>query len=486
MKFFYFLLLTILPVIGMSQEISFSYDLYNTYENYREPSLNCRRIKHSDIMPLIVKLRHNGKFVVHKLGESVEKRELFLIKIGTGKTKIFLWSQMHGDESTATMALFDLFNFFSANDFLNEVREKILSETTLYFLPMVNPDGAQIFQRRNIWELDLNRDAARLVSPEAEILMNTFDSLKAEFGFNLHDQNTRYSVGKDYKQATISFLAPAFNEQKEMSEKRERAVKLIGMMNQILQQFIPGHVAKYSDEYEPRAFGDTFQKKGTSTILIESGGWKDDTEKQFIRKINFISLLSGFFSIAKNSYEEIPKENYDQIPFNDDQLFDLLLKNVTVEKNGRQIPLDIAINITEQNSDSGASFTSFGSIEDIGDLSIFHGIEEMDCSGLTLKEGKIFPKKIETEKELSEIDFQKLVEDGILFLPVQKTILKSKTKQQLKDEFPVCLVEESDFHADIKIGAKPAFYLYKNNKPKYVVSGGKVIRLNLYPVNSDR
>ncbi|NCQ17952.1 MAG: peptidase M14, partial [Ignavibacteria bacterium] len=285
----------------MSQEISFAQNLYNTYESYREPSLNSRRITHANILPLIEKLHHNSKFVVHKLGESVEKRELFLIKIGTGKTKIFLWSQMHGDESTATMALFDIFNFFSANDYLNESRERILRETTLYFLPMVNPDGAEVFQRRNILEIDLNRDASRLVTPEAILLMNTFDSLDADFGFNLHDQSTRYSVGKNYKQATISFLAPAFNDKKEMNEKRERAVKLIGRMTEVLQQFIPGHIAKYSDDYEPRAFGDTFQKKGTSTILIESGGWKDDVEKQFIRKINFIGMLSAFNSIAEKS-----------------------------------------------------------------------------------------------------------------------------------------------------------------------------------------
>ncbi|NCS82072.1 MAG: peptidase M14, partial [Ignavibacteria bacterium] len=94
---------------------------------------------------------------------------------------------------------------------------------------------------------------SRLVTPEAIILMNTFDSLDADFGFNLHDQSTRYSVGKNYKQATISFLAPAYNDKKEINEKREHAIKLIGMMNQVLQQFIPGHIAKYSDEYEPRA-----------------------------------------------------------------------------------------------------------------------------------------------------------------------------------------------------------------------------------------
>lgn len=477
MKFFYFLLLTILPVIGMSQEISFSYDLYNMYDNYREPSLNCRRIKHTDIMPLIEKLRHNGKFVVHKLGESVEKRELFLIKIGTGKTKIFLWSQMHGDESTATMALFDIFNFFSSNDFLNEIREKILSETTLYFLPMVNPDGAEVFQRRNSLEIDLNRDAIRLVSPEAEILMNTFDSLKADFGFNLHDQSTRYSVGKDYKQATISFLAPAFNEQKEMSEKRERAVKVIGLLNQILQQFILGHIAKYSDEYEPRAFGDTFQKKGTSTILIESGGWKDDLEKQFVRKINFIGMLSAFLSIAKKSYTEIPTENYDAIPMNDKYLFDLLLKNIAVEKNGQHIPVDIAINAAEQNYDSSSAFTSFGLIEDIGDLSIFNGINEIDCSGLSLKSLKTFARKVETEKEFATMDFQKLMNDGIGYLPVNKAILKLERRSKLFDKFPICLVEDVDFVFNLKAGEQPAFYLCKDDLPKYVVLGGKFFRL---------
>jgi hypothetical protein len=429
-------------------------------------------------MPLIEKLRHNGKFVVHKLGESVEKKELFLIKIGTGKTKIFLWSQMHGDESTATMALFDIFNFFSSNDFLNEIRDKILSETTLYFLPMVNPDGAEVFQRRNILEIDLNRDASRLVSPEADILMNTFESLKADFGFNLHDQSTRYSVGKNYKQATISFLAPAFNEQKETNEKREKATKLIGMMNQILQQFIPGHIAKYSDDYEPRAFGDTFQKKGMSTILIESGGWKDDIEKQFIRKINFIGMLSAFLSIAKNSYAEIPTENYDAIPMNDKYLFDLLLTNIAIEKNGQHLSVDIAINVTEQNLNSDSAFTSFGLIEDIGDLSIFHGIDEIDCSGLLLKAGKVFAKKIETEKEFVGLDFQKLVEDGIGYLPVHKTLLKSKRRTELQDKFPICLVGGTDFYFNLKIGEQPAFYLYKNDTPKYIVLGGKVIRLN--------
>ena len=477
MKFFYFLLITLFPVIGMSQEISFAQNLYNTYESYREPSLNSRRITHANILPLIEKLHHNSKFVVHKLGESVEKRELFLIKIGTGKTKIFLWSQMHGDESTATMALFDIFNFFSANDYLNETRERILRETTIYVLPMVNPDGAEAFQRRNILEIDLNRDASRLVSPEAVILMNTFDSLNADFGFNLHDQKTTYSVGKDYKQATLSFLAPAFNFEKDMSERRGRAEKLIGVMDNVLQQFIPGHIAKYSDDYEPRAFGDTFQKKGTSTILIESGGWKDDIEKQFIRKLNFIAMLSAFLSISNETYAEIPANTYNAIPMNDNHLFNLLLTNITVEKYGLSFPLDIAINTAEQKVDSERKFTISGAIEDLGDLSGFHGIEEMDCTGLTFKDGKVYPKTIKTKAELASLDFQKLIDEGVLFLPVEKELLSSYSRSPSQEKYPLRFVEATDFQFQLKIGEQPAFYLLKNDIPKYVVLNGSVIHL---------
>ncbi|MDP3683955.1 MAG: peptidase M14, partial [Ignavibacteria bacterium] len=217
---------------------------------------------------------------------------------------------------------------------------------------------------------------------------------------------------------------------------------------------------------------------GTSTILIESGGWKDDTEKQFIRKINFIGMLSAFLSIANNSYLETSTGEYEAIPMNENHLFDLLLTNITVERNGQKFPLDIAVNVSEENIDSGSAFTSYGLIEDLGDLSVFNGIDEMDCSGLSLKEAKVYIKKVETEKVFSEIDFQKLVEDGIGYLPVQKALIHSKNRSPLYEKFPVCLVDDPDYQFKLKIGEQPAFYLYKNDTPKYAVLGGKIIRMH--------
>ena len=45
------------------------------------------------------------------IGYSVNNLPIHAIDIGNGKTKILLWSQMHGNESTTTKAILDFFNF---------------------------------------------------------------------------------------------------------------------------------------------------------------------------------------------------------------------------------------------------------------------------------------------------------------------------------------------------------------------------------------
>ena len=145
----------------MAQGFDFANSLYYDYQHYHEQSLNHKRFKHSDIVPLIERLKDKNNFEVNKAGTSAEGRDIYLIKIGHGEKKIFLWSQMHGDESTATMALFDIFNFLIANDHYNAFSDSLFNKATVYVMPMVNPDGAEVFQRRNSYEIDINRDFAQ-------------------------------------------------------------------------------------------------------------------------------------------------------------------------------------------------------------------------------------------------------------------------------------------------------------------------------------
>ncbi len=473
MKLLTLTLIILISEIIMSQNFNFEQNLYQSYERYKDKTLTYRKFKHSDILPLIEKLKKQNNFTVKKVGQSVEGRELNLISIGKGKTKIFLWSQMHGDESTATAALFDIFNFLSDSsnkEFCNDIFGKV----TLYFLPMVNPDGAERFRRRNNYDIDLNRDAARLQTPEAIILKTVFDSLKAEFGFNLHDQSHRYSVGNSFRTAALSFLAPAFNYEKDVDTVRERAIQVIGNMYQALSQFIPGHIAKYSDDFEPRAFGDNFQKWGTSTILIESGGWKDDPEKQFLRKLNFIAILSAIKTIADESYKTTSKDIYESIPFNDKYIFDLILRNVKIENGRENIKVDIGINLEETGDRDGKKFYFRSQVVDLGDLSVFYGFKDLDFDGYQIQKPATYNDKIFKLDELKNLNLFDIYSKGCT------NIIVDPLPEGKFSDFPINITYSNKIDTTINIDEPANFILKKDGKIEYVVVNGFIQKVDKY------
>ena len=75
----------------------------------KEQSLFGRYITNNHIEPLLENLRLD--FNVSIIGKSVNNKSIYSVEVGTGPKKILMWSQMHGNESTTTKALFDLFNF---------------------------------------------------------------------------------------------------------------------------------------------------------------------------------------------------------------------------------------------------------------------------------------------------------------------------------------------------------------------------------------
>ncbi|WP_221389979.1 M14 family zinc carboxypeptidase [Dyadobacter sp. NIV53] len=360
--------------------------LFDSHQNYLETVIAKRRFKQKDMLPLIEKRKENPLYQVQSVGESFEGRNIQLLKTGNGKRKVLLWTQMHGDEATATMATFDIFNFLEGkNDGFDDFRKELFTNTTLYFVPMLNPDGAERYQRRNAQEIDINRDALALQAPESRILKQLQQNIQPEFGFNLHDKNPRYSVGNTSKLATISFLATAYDQEKSINTVREKSMQVISVMNKAMQKFIPGQVGKWNEDFEPRAFGDNIQKWGTTLILIESGGYAGDPEKQFIRKLNFVAILTGLASIADNLFAKEGIAEYQALLENNRYIYDLLVKNVTVIRDGKKYQADLGINRYEINQDDASSFSYKSIIEDYGDLSIFSGTEELDATGLELE-----------------------------------------------------------------------------------------------------
>jgi len=438
--------------------------LFDKYEEYKEQSLQKRRYSPNKIYELLDIFRSDNTFEITEAGKSVEGRPINLVKIGKGKTKVLMWSQMHGDEATATMALIDMLNFFAAKDDFDDFRKEIYSAITLYIIPVLNPDGTERFQRRNALHADLNRDADKLEFPESQILKRVRDETNADFGFNLHDQNIRYTVGDSRHPATISWLAPAYNDEKSINEGRLRAMQLIALLDKQLKDFLPNQSAKYNDDFEPRAFGDNIQKWGTSTILVESGGYQNDKEKMFIRKLNFVILLSALESIATKSYEEETKENYFAIPENGKKLYDLIIRDAAVMVDGKSYHMDIGFNRYEVTL-SNKEFYYDSKIEDLGNMSTFFGYQEFAAKGYAVVLGKTYPMAFATTGELRKEDLKSFLKQGFT-----NFIVDELPKEQHTD-LPV-FISDKVVDNELNMEKNPALLLLKDDVVKYVVING--------------
>ncbi|TLY30083.1 MAG: hypothetical protein E6K56_07300, partial [Ignavibacteria bacterium] len=262
-------------------------------------------------------------FNIRIVGQSFEERPIRLVTAGSGPTQVLLWSQMHGDESTATMAITDVLNYFRVVRGDGAARS-ILSTLTIHFLPMLNPDGAFRFQRRTAQGIDMNRDALALQTPEGRLLNQLKDTIKPDFGFNLHDQELS-TVGTTKELTAIALLAPAFDMEKSDNEVRTRAKHVASVLAAALKSAAQGRIARYDDSFEPRAFGDNMQKWGTSTILVESGHTQGDQEKDSIRKLNFMGILAGLHVIASGQYGTWDLAHYDHLPRNAKQAYDIII-----------------------------------------------------------------------------------------------------------------------------------------------------------------
>ncbi len=465
MKILLFLIL--ITSFSFSQEKIMSWRLYYEYEKFREPEITHRRVKHPLIESLIKKYEQHPLFKVREIGKSHEGRSIYLMQTGSGKTRVFLWAQMHGDEPTANAALFDIFRLISDPGEFTHLRDSILNHLTIYFLPLLNPDGAEKYIRETALGIDINRDAVRLVTPEAALLMKTFKEIKPDFAFNLHDQSIRHAAGFTPRQATISFLAPPFDYIKTINDSRLRAIKLISNLTDILNQFIPGHTGKYSDDYEPRAFGDTFQGLGASTILIESGGWPDDPEKQHIRKLNFIILLTAFNSIATGGYNRYTTAEYDNLPFNIRMLCNVILRNVKL--NGKIT--DIGIDHEEVNFDNAKTFYYKGIIRNIARLTENIGITEYDLTGYEVLPGKIYDA---SGQDIEMIDKNKLLSEGYLTLKTGNREILSRKFMKAPFNFTGSARMKSTVPA---IESIANFLLVRNGKIDYIVINGFFINL---------
>ena len=272
-------------------------------------------------------------FKITTIGCSVKRHPIQMVSAGSGRIKILVWSQMHGNESTNTRALVQLLNFLAKKD---EATENLLAKVQLYCIPMLNPDGAAAYTRFNANQIDLNRDAQQLSQPESIALKNQFDKIQPNFCLNLHDQRTIFGAGTRPIPATISFLAPSADAQLSITEARRKSMQLIARACKMLQKHIPDQIGRYDDEFNINCMGDAFQAFGVPTILFEAGHFKNDYGRNVTTELFFRALLKVISSIATNDYSDKSLlTDYHNIPENQKNFCDFIISNaLSMSKSG--------------------------------------------------------------------------------------------------------------------------------------------------------
>lgn len=351
--------------------IQYAY-LYSKYSLFKNEDLFGRYISFLHIKDHVSDTAHG--FPTEVIGTSFNNIPIHAVTIGTGKIKILAWSQMHGNESTTTKAVFDVINAFKKfpdDSFLEYIKENI----TLKIIPMLNPDGAEAYTRVNNNNIDLNRDAHNLEEKESMVLRAAFELFKPDFCFNLHDQRTIFSAGMGPQPATLSFLAPAMNEKREITPSRKVAMQVIASMNSDLQELIPNQIGRYDDAYNINCTGDTFQTLGVPTILFEAGHFPNDYQREKTREFFTAALFSGLKSIASGEWKEKKSSEYLEIPENHKKFFDIILRNARVEDR----IVDVAIQFSEKLRNQQIDFEPV--IEKIDDSLPYYGHKEINLQG---------------------------------------------------------------------------------------------------------
>jgi len=351
-------------------------------------------LKQAELKELVQSLARKYPEVLRaeKAGVSVEGREILLVSAGSGPDCILLWSQMHGDEPTATGALIDLMSYLGRHRDEPWVA-RILRRYTLLCIPMLNPDGAERGSRRNAQGLDINRDARALQTPEGRLLKNVRDRYRPFLGFNLHNQSSLTTVGDTGREATIALLAVAADRVQAApgtdagDEGLFLTRRVASVLYEALSPFVYGRISRYDEPFNPRAFGDNMMLWGTPTVLIETGGQAPQLPSDFAVKLNFVGICAALDSLASGKIANANPAVYDALKLNSDTpIFDLLLQGAWIF-SGNDVPLfqgDVAI---RQDLRSGSRSEAI--IADVGDLGVFTAYRTLDCSGSLLTPGLI-------------------------------------------------------------------------------------------------
>ncbi|AQX84472.1 M14 family zinc carboxypeptidase [Elizabethkingia bruuniana] len=332
-------------------------------------------------------LQENYSDYISEVGKSVLGQPVYQFSIGNGPVNILAWSQMHGNESTATLAMLDLLYSMDKN---TELKDRLFSKITLDFIFMLNPDGSEKWTRRNALDIDMNRDFLKESSPEIKILKNIAKEKKYDYALNLHDQRTIFTTDGVHP-ATLSFLAPSFDQDRTLNENRKKSMAIIAHIYSDLKNKIPNRIGRYTDEFYPTSTGDNFMLAGIPTVLFEGGHSEDDYLRKETRKYYTLALYDALAAMSIIPGQTLGYETYFDIPENQQTHYDVIYRNVKLNTDFDCV-LDVAVQYKEVINEGADEISFVPIVAEVGDIGKKKAWKEIDATGKKFISDKKYPK----------------------------------------------------------------------------------------------
>ncbi|AND39719.1 M14 family zinc carboxypeptidase [Cytobacillus oceanisediminis] len=287
-------------------------------------------------------------FTLDRFGKSEQGRSIYVAKVGTGEKKIWVQAQIHGNEKLVTEAALQLLKTYASNN--SKEVQTVLEESTLYFIPMYNPDGAEMNTRgTKITEtgqlLDLNRDWSvdgGFKAKESKVVYSYWAELKPDFAIDLHHQGlkqvygtneaTSFSLGislapdgptlpkeTDYNDVTKQMMAFVYDEMNGYGYTHIDRYQIVDSEKQVGYDIdIKGGVVSAmmmglnynglnpENHSHPAVF---FETKGNS-----SDGSLGQKSNGYLTKQNYLALKSLIYGYVTGEVNDVDPESWNSIP----------------------------------------------------------------------------------------------------------------------------------------------------------------------------
>lgn len=331
---------------------------------YRQPDLDAFYTPPEALRPYWQRWSQDPALRLELLGESPQKRPLRALIWGQGPQRILLWSQMHGNEATATRALADFIAMLCRPAEPDRGRVAAWQEKLqLAIIPMLNPDGALRYSRRNAQGIDLNRDAVAQQSPEIQAFTKFRRIFDPHWAFNLHDQRSLFALGDPPRSASLSFLAPAAEETRKIVPARRRSMALISTMLSAIPRAYRAHIGRYNDEFYPKALGDNLMQEGLSNLLFEAGAFPGDPQREVSRALHLACWAQACDVLASDDWNQADIEAYQHLPLNHQRQCDWCFRQVELAGGAM-----VQVALQEEWRWRKGQLESYWLLRDLGDL----------------------------------------------------------------------------------------------------------------------